>query len=190
MPSVLDHPTTRPLVRAMWATIRLVVVLPLVPVTATTGIVGVIVVGRLARLGGRDLLGGGADRGLDVGGGQGVERVRDGLTQRRARPRWRHGKATTRTSGSEVGRTRTARRRVPASLAMARTRRSTARRAKRCRKPDPGAPGRVVRSPMRRAKRSTASSLASLIERHVERELHRGPREVEVGAFEDAQLDE
>ena len=33
--------------RAMWATIRLVVVLPFVPVTATTGMAGVMVVGRL-----------------------------------------------------------------------------------------------------------------------------------------------
>ena len=45
MPSVLDQPTFRPPVRAMWAIIRLVVVLPLVPVTATTGISGVIVWG-------------------------------------------------------------------------------------------------------------------------------------------------
>ena len=45
MPSVLDQPTCLPHVRAMWAIIRLVVVLPLVPVTATTGILGVIVVG-------------------------------------------------------------------------------------------------------------------------------------------------
>jgi hypothetical protein len=45
MPSVLDQPTTWPPVRPMWAIIRLVVVLPLVPVTATTGMVGVIVCG-------------------------------------------------------------------------------------------------------------------------------------------------
>ena len=62
-----------------------------------------------------------------------------------------------------MGRTRTASRRVPASAAMARTSRSTARSANRCRKPDPAAPGRVVRSPMRRAKRNADSSPASLI---------------------------
>ena len=45
MPSVFDQPTSRPSVRAMWAIIRDVVVLPLVPVTATTGTRGVIVVG-------------------------------------------------------------------------------------------------------------------------------------------------
>ncbi len=42
---MLDQPTTLPSVRAMCAIIRLVVVLPLVPVTATTGICGAIVVG-------------------------------------------------------------------------------------------------------------------------------------------------
>ncbi len=42
---MLDQPTTLPAVRAMWAIIRLVVVLPLVPVTATTGILGTIVCG-------------------------------------------------------------------------------------------------------------------------------------------------
>ena len=45
MPSVLDQPTCRPWVRAMCATIREVVVLPLVPVTATTGTLGRSVVG-------------------------------------------------------------------------------------------------------------------------------------------------
>ena len=42
-------PTSRPSVRAMWAIIRLVVVLPLVPVTATTGTRGVIVCGPVPR---------------------------------------------------------------------------------------------------------------------------------------------
>ena len=82
MPSVLDQPTTSPLVRAMCAIIRLVVVLPLVPVTATTGIFGVMVVGRVPARDGGDLLGGGADRRLDVGGRQRVERVRDRLAER------------------------------------------------------------------------------------------------------------
>ncbi len=45
MPSVLDQPTCLPQVRATWAIIRLVVVFPLVPVTAMTGILGTIVVG-------------------------------------------------------------------------------------------------------------------------------------------------
>ncbi len=45
MPSVFDQPTCRPLSRAMCAIIRDVVVLPLVPVTATTGTVGRSVVG-------------------------------------------------------------------------------------------------------------------------------------------------
>ncbi len=45
MPSVLDQPTCNPWVRAMWAIIREVVVLPLVPVTATIGMRGRIVVG-------------------------------------------------------------------------------------------------------------------------------------------------
>ena len=57
----------------MWAIIRLVVVLPLVPVTATTGIRGVMVVGPspVRRVG--DPLGGPADRLVDVGGRQLVE---------------------------------------------------------------------------------------------------------------------
>ena len=45
MPSVLDQPTTLPHSRPMCATIREVVVLPLVPVTATTGTRGSRVVG-------------------------------------------------------------------------------------------------------------------------------------------------
>ena len=151
-----------PLVRAMWAIIRLVVVLPLVPVTATTGILRRDRRGPVAALGGGHLGGGRADGRLDVGRGQRVEGVRDGRAQR-ARP-----VAVAPREGDDehlrVGR-RAVRAprgaRVPASLAMARTRRSTARSAKRCRKPDPGAPGRVVRSPMRRARRSTASSSAS-----------------------------
>ncbi len=45
MPSVLDQPTCSPAIRAMCATIRDVVVLPFVPVTATTGTRGRSVVG-------------------------------------------------------------------------------------------------------------------------------------------------
>ena len=45
MPSVFDQPTRWPASRAMCAIIREVVVLPLVPVTATTGTFGRIVVG-------------------------------------------------------------------------------------------------------------------------------------------------
>ena len=163
MPSVLDHPTTSPLVRAMWAIIRLVVVLPLVPVTATTGIFGVMVVGRSPLSAARTSSAAALTADSTSGVGSASSACATASPSARARPRLRHGKATTSTSGSEVGRTRTARRRVPASFAMARTSRSTARRANRCRKPDPAAPGRVVRSPMRRANRSTVSSPASVM---------------------------
>ena len=161
MPSVLDQPTSRPLARAMWAIIRLVVVFPLVPVTAMTGTLGVIVVGRAP--GAAEATCSAAS--LTAPSTSGVGRASSAWATARprasARPRCRHGKATTSWLGSEVGRTRTANREVPDSLAMARTSLSTARMANRCRKPLPGAPGRVVRSPMRRARRSTVSSEAA-----------------------------
>ena len=163
MPSVLDHPTTSPLVRATCAIIRLVVVLPLVPVTANTGMAGVMVPGRSPRGAAATSAAAALTASSTSGVGRASSAWATASPSARARSRLRHGKATMTTSGSGVGRTRTARRRVPASPAMARTRRSTARRANRCRKPDPGAPGLVVRRPMRRAKLSTASSPASVI---------------------------
>ena len=92
MPSVLDQPTSFPHVRAMWAIIRLVVVLPLVPVTATTGIRGVIVCGRVASGAAATRGRGPADSLLDVAAGQLVEhrRRRPGPSPGRA-SRCRHG---------------------------------------------------------------------------------------------------
>ena len=135
MPSVLDQPTTLPPVRAMCAISRLVVVLPLVPVTATTGIVGTDRVRGSALGRGGDPLGSAADGGLDlltrnsVLTRHRVEDVRHGPTHLLgtvAVPPWvRHDDRC----GSLVGRTRTASRTVPDSCAIARTRRATARRA-------------------------------------------------------------
>src|SRR6478672_5322956 len=101
MPSVFDQPTTSPLVRATWAIIRLVVVLPLVPVTATTGILGVIVVGRVPRSAVRTSSAAALTADSTSGVGSASRALATALPSAVARPRLRHGKATTSTSGSE-----------------------------------------------------------------------------------------
>ena len=131
----------------MCATIRDVVVLPLVPVTATTGIFGVIVVGSGP---------GSAPATRSAAALTAASMSAPGTassTSPTARPissarvRCFHGKATTSRCASLVERTRTASRDVPDSWATARTRRATARSANRCRNPEPGAPGRAFFSP-------------------------------------------
>ncbi len=141
----------------MCAIIRLVVVLPLVPVTATTGIFGVIVCGA-APFG---------DSATRTAASLTTESTsvlgRWSITSATARPiawarsRLRHGKATTTRLASLVDRTRTASRAVPDSLAIARTSRSTARSANRWRNPVPGSPGRAFLRPIRAAKRIARS---------------------------------
>ena len=107
---------------AMWAIIRLVVVLPFVPVTATTGISGRdrVRLGAERRRG--DLLGGPADRLLDAGAGHGVEHRGDGAAHRLgARRGAATGRRPPRRGGRSSGRTRTASRTGPDSWAIART---------------------------------------------------------------------
>ena len=144
----------------MWATIRDVVVFPLVPVTATTGTCGVIVVGA----GPSSLAATCSAAALTA-----VSRSAPGTassTAATARPiswarvRCCHGKATTIWCRSLVERTRTARRDVPDSWATARTSRPTARSAKRWRNPLSVAPGRACFRPIRRANRTAVSSEA------------------------------
>ena len=108
-----------------------------------------------------------------------------------ARSRCRHGKATTSWCGSLVGRTRTASRAVPASAAIARTSRATARIANRCRNPESGAPGRASAQPdpagepgRRLRPTPTPAALMSSVS------LIGGAREVEVRALQDPELDE
>ena len=164
MPSVLDQPTTSPLVRAMWATIRDVVVLPLVPVTATTGIRGVIVVGRAPGSAAATSAAAALTAASTSGVGQGVQSVRDGLTQR-SRPT---AVAPREGDHEDVGVGGGAyAHREPAGAGLAGDGPHQALdRAEGEALPEArtGRTGRVVRSPMRRARRSTASSLASLME--------------------------
>ena len=142
----------------MWAIIRDVVVLPLVPVTAMTGIFGVMVLGAAP----------GSDPATFNAAAPTAPSMsalgKESSTSATARPmawprsRRRHGKATTSWWGSLVGRTRTASRDVPDSAAIARTSRATARAAKRWRNPVSEAPGRAFRRPIRRANRTAVSS--------------------------------
>ena len=137
----------------MWAIIRLVVVLPLVPVTATTGIRGVIVVGpspfgaSATRLAARPT----ASSTSAAGSSSSTAATARPISW--ARSRCRQGYATTSWCGSLVGRTRTASRLVPDSCATDLTSRETARAANRCRNPLPGSPGRELRSPILAANR-------------------------------------
>ena len=152
----------------MWAIIREVVVLPLVPVTATTGTFGVSVRG-----GSPGSLAAtcsaawptASSISADVLDTPSCTASSASATDRPitwARVRCRHGKATTIWCGSDVGRTRTASRDVPASCAMARTSRPTARTANRCRNPVSGLPGRALVSPIRLANRTARSSETAL----------------------------
>ena len=107
-----------------------------------------------------------------------------------ARSRWRHGNATTIWWASLVGRTRTASRVVPDSAATARTSRATARSANRCRNPDSAAPGRAFFRPIRLANRAARLVGRRRQRADVQGQLDRGPREVEVRSFQDAEFDE
>ena len=174
----------------MWAIIRLVVVLPLVPVTATTGTRGVIVRGRRARLGGGHPRGGRADSVVESPPGTASSTSATARPISWARSRRRHGKATTIWCGSLVGRTRTASRAVPHSWATARTSRADGpgreplpepglrRPRPRVRQPDPAG------EPDRRSSVAAASALMS------SGQLDRGAREVEVRALQDPELDQ
>ena len=81
MPSVLDQPTRWPASRAMCAIIREVVVLPLVPVTATTGTFGTDRGGPGAALGRGHVAGGLLDECADVGGAEPVDHRGDRLAE-------------------------------------------------------------------------------------------------------------
>ena len=137
---------------AMCAIIREVVVLPLVPVTATTGTRGVIVVGagpaRTRRTRAAASLTTASSRRAP---GSASSTSATAAPSACARSRWRHGKATTSWCGSLVG-PRPARRAgsCPTPVAIARAPAGpTARSANRCRKPGVGRPGRALRSPIR-----------------------------------------
>ena len=166
------------------------VVLPLVPVTATTGIFGVMVVGPVALLGRAHLLGRRAHRRLDVGRRQRVERVRDGLAERpgaaAVAPREGHDEHV-----GVGGRAHAYGEATGAGLAGDGAHQPLDRA-----QGEPLAEARSGRARPRRAQPDAAGEpqhglVAGLGDgRDVERQLHRGTREVEVGAFEDAQLDE
>jgi hypothetical protein len=158
MPSVLDQPTSLPDVRAMCAIIRDVVVLPLVPVTATTGILGVMVCGAAPGSAAATRAAAAPTTASTSPPGTASSTSATAVPITCARVRCRHGKATTIWCWSLVGRTRTASRVAPDSVAIARTSRPTARSANRCRNPVSGLPGRALRSPMRCANRFAVSS--------------------------------
>ena len=158
MPSVFDQPTSLPPVRAMCAIIRDVVVLPFVPVTATTGTRGVIVVGAAPGSDAATRAAASPTMASTSPPGTASSTSATAVPITCARLRCRHGKATTIWCWSLVGRTRTASRVVPDSVAIARTSRPTARRANRCRNPVSGFPGRAFRSPIRCANRVAVSS--------------------------------
>ena len=148
----------------MCATIREVVVLPLVPVTATTGTRGRSVVGPGPGSAARTVAGGPRPTSVvEVRAGQRVEHLGD-------RPAERLGAvaAAPRVGDHDlvdvVGRPDPHARAgwCRPRAAIWRTSRSTARAANRCRKPLPGCPGRALRSPTREAKRSATRSGASI----------------------------
>src|SRR3954451_2317567 len=108
MPSVFDQPTTLPAVRPTCAIIRLVVVLPLVPVTATTGISGTIVCGASPAGAAATPAAACPTAPSTSSTGTASSTAATARPIASARPRWRQGYATTTTCGSAVGRTRTA----------------------------------------------------------------------------------
>ncbi len=120
-PSVLDQPTCSPAARPMCAIIRDVVVLPFVPVTATTGTFGRSVGGGLP---------GGSSRtrsptewisSLRSSAPNASSTSTIAAPSARARPSCAHGNATTSRRTSDSGRTRTPIRPIPASRAIRRT---------------------------------------------------------------------
>ena len=151
-----------PAVRAMWPIIREVVVLPLVPVTAMTGIRGLSVVGRSPASAAATRSAAALTAVVDVAAGSASSTVGDGLGPAPGRGR---GGATGRRRRPGAGRGRPhphgEPRACPTSAAICRTSRATARAANRCRKPDSAAPGRALRSPIRRANRAAVSSGAA-----------------------------
>ena len=146
----------------MCATIREVVVFPLVPVTATIGTRGRSVVGPGPRSEARTDSAACPTSSSRSGLGSASSTSATAWPSVWARVRLRQGKATTTWCTSWVGRTRTASRVVPASAAIWRSSRSMARAANRCRNPLPGSPGRDRFSPTREANRSATSVGASM----------------------------
>ena len=173
----------------MWAIIRLVVVLPFVPVTAITGTRSVNVAGR-SPSGAADTRA--AARATASSGEVSGRASRTPATSRArasARVRCRQGKAGRRRGAcSAVGRTRTARRDVPLSAASARTSRATAR-AEPLAEPRSrlsgtgGAEADPLCQPDRRLVRDGRER------GDVQSQLDGGPGEVEVGPFR-TELDE
>ena len=190
MPSVFDQPTSLPQVRAMCAIIRDVVVLPLVPVTATTGIFGVIVCGAAPGSAAATRAAAAPTTVSTSPAGDGVEHLRDRRTHhlrpRAVPPRERHDDLVLVAGGphayGEPGRARLGRDRPD----------QPAHRAQREPLPEPGVglPGAGVAEPD-----PLREPLRGLL-RHggqpadVEGQLDRGAREVEVRALEDPQLDQ
>ncbi len=152
----------------MWAIIRLVVVLPLVPVTAMTGIFGTIVVGPAPFSASATCLAALSTISSTSVAGSSSSTSATARPSAWARSRCRQGYATTSVCASLVVRTRTASRLVPDSCAIARTSRASARAANRCRNPVPGSPGRAFLSPIRFANRfalSVGTSASPLMSR-------------------------
>ena len=190
MPSVFDQPTSRPSARAMCAIIREVVVLPLVPVTATTGTRGVIVVRRGAGLGRGHPRGRLAHHRVHLPAGHGVEHLRDRRTHHlrtgAVPPREGHHDLVLVAGGphayGEPGRARLVRDRPD----------QPAHRAQREPLPEPGVglpgPGVPEPDPLREPLRGLLGDRRQPAD--VEGQLDRGAREVEVRALEDPQLDQ
>ena len=174
-----------PSVRAMWAIIREVVVLPLVPVTATTGTRGVIVCGAAPGSAAATRSAAAPTAASMSAPGHGVEHVGHRATHllgaRPGAPTGRRPRSGAgRWSGAPERRAATYRtpRRSPAPAAP------TARSANRCRKPGlrprPGARS-AARSGV--ANRAAVSSEAARQPADVQGQLDRRPREVEVRAL-------
>ncbi len=192
MPSVFDQPTSLPSVRAMCAIIREVVVLPLVPVTATTGIRGVIVRGPAPGLGGGDR---GSAASLTAASmsalEQRVEDVADGAAHRlgplAVAPREGDDELVRVAGGAHAHG-------EPRGAGLGRDRaHQPGHRARREPLPEAGLgrPGAGVAQPDPRWR----SRCAVVVGRRrqpadVERQLDRRAREVEVGSLEDPELDE
>ena len=162
-PSVELQPVVNPAVMQMWASSRVVVVLPLVPVTEATGMRGV------------------TSRGPSPGAVAEATAVARSATasgkawpssrspstspiaapRASARARCRHTKAQTTTSVSLATRVRTPSRLVPTSVARERATRSTRRSSTCWRCSEPGAPVWPRRSPAAVLMARSASSGAS-----------------------------